>query len=161
MSLHTNFHAPRTTLSWRIQIGHKSGFIIYYFISSVNIKPPRHRFGLSLCPGLAIMYSIFTTPYWTCPLTFKRPGLGPRFELFQIGETKEWQQSKLLNKYCWDKLKMVIPKLQHQSILIWMFCSYFESEYDQAFQKLWLDSTYKHTNWNICRGEKKAKLVQL
>ena len=33
---------------------HKSGFIIYYFISSVNIKPPRHRFGLSLCMGLAI-----------------------------------------------------------------------------------------------------------
>ena len=24
------------------------------FISSVNIKPPRHRFGLSLCLGLAI-----------------------------------------------------------------------------------------------------------
>ena len=58
MSLHTNFHAPRTTLSWRIQIGHKSGFIIIiiylFIISSLNIKPPRHRFGLSLCLGLAI-----------------------------------------------------------------------------------------------------------
>ena len=38
MSLHTNFHAPRTTLSGRIQIGHKGGFylfiiiIIYYLV---------------------------------------------------------------------------------------------------------------------------------
>ena len=56
MSLQTNFHAPRTTLSGRIQIGQKSGY--YYlllFIYSVNIKPPRHRFGLSLCLGLAII----------------------------------------------------------------------------------------------------------
>ena len=51
MSLHTHFYAPRTTLSGRIQIGHKSGLFIYYL--SVNIKPPRHRFGLSLCLGLA------------------------------------------------------------------------------------------------------------
>ena len=60
MSLHTNCHAPRTTLSGRIQIGHKGDlFNIYYYYSyyllcSVNIKPPRHRFGLGLCMGLAI-----------------------------------------------------------------------------------------------------------
>ena len=39
------------------QIGHKSGLLllfIYYlllFIYSVNIKPPRHRFGFSLASG--------------------------------------------------------------------------------------------------------------
>ena len=48
----TNFLAPRSSLSGRIQIGHKSGFIIYFIIiiimSSVNIKPTRHRFGFSL-----------------------------------------------------------------------------------------------------------------
>ena len=32
--------------------------IIYYFIYSVHIKPPRHRFGLSLCLGLAIQMLI-------------------------------------------------------------------------------------------------------
>ena len=33
-------------------------FIIYYlFIYSVNIKPPRHRFGLSLCLGLAKIHA--------------------------------------------------------------------------------------------------------
>ena len=53
MSLHPNFHGPGTSLSGRIQIGHKSGlFIIYYlfiyYLFSVNIKPPRHRFGFSL-----------------------------------------------------------------------------------------------------------------
>jgi hypothetical protein len=32
MSPHTNFHAPGTSLSGRLQIGHKSGFIIYLFI---------------------------------------------------------------------------------------------------------------------------------
>ena len=47
MSPHTNFHAPGTSLSGRIQIGHKSGLFIYYLFS-VNIKPPRHRFGFSL-----------------------------------------------------------------------------------------------------------------
>ena len=52
MSLHTNSHSPRTTLSGRIQIGHKSGYYLFY--SSVNIKPPRQRFGL--CLGLAILY---------------------------------------------------------------------------------------------------------
>ena len=53
MSPHTNFHAPRTSLSGRIQIGHKSGLFIYLFIYlfSVNIKPPRHRFGFSLAWG--------------------------------------------------------------------------------------------------------------
>ena len=54
MSLHTNFHAPRATLSGRIQIGHKSGYYYYYYLFSVHIKPPKHRFGLSLCLGLAI-----------------------------------------------------------------------------------------------------------
>ena len=49
MSPHTNFHAPRTSLSGRIQIGHKSGLFIILF--SVNIKPPRHRFGFSLAWG--------------------------------------------------------------------------------------------------------------
>ena len=47
MSPYTNFLAPRSSLSGRIQIGHKSGFIIF-IISSVNIKPTRHRFGFSL-----------------------------------------------------------------------------------------------------------------
>ena len=46
------FFAPRSSLSGRIQIGHKSGFIfiiiIYYYYLSVNIKPPRHRFGFSI-----------------------------------------------------------------------------------------------------------------
>ena len=61
MSPHTNLHAPRTSLSGRIQIGHKGGFYYfhYYYLSfSVNIKPPRHRFGLSLCLGLAICYNL-------------------------------------------------------------------------------------------------------
>ena len=49
MSLHTNLHAPRKALSGRIQRGHKRGYYL-----CVNIKPPRHRFGLSLCLGLAI-----------------------------------------------------------------------------------------------------------
>jgi hypothetical protein len=31
MSLRTNVHAPRTTLSGRIQIGHKSGLFIYFY----------------------------------------------------------------------------------------------------------------------------------
>ena len=50
MSPYTNFHAPRTSLSGRIQIGHKSGyfFIYYYYLFSVNIKPSRHCFGFSL-----------------------------------------------------------------------------------------------------------------
>jgi hypothetical protein len=48
MSPHTNFHPARTPFSWRIHIGHKSGLL---FISSVNIKPPRHRFGFSLAGG--------------------------------------------------------------------------------------------------------------
>ena len=51
MSPYTNFHAPRTSLSGRIQIGQKSGYLfifIYYYLFSVNIKPPRHRFGFSL-----------------------------------------------------------------------------------------------------------------
>ena len=51
MSPYPNFLAPRTSLSGRIQIGHKSGFIIFIIIiimSSVNIKPTRHRFGFSL-----------------------------------------------------------------------------------------------------------------
>ena len=51
MSLQTHFHAPRTTLSWKIQIGHKSGLFIIYYLFSVNIKPPRHRFGFSLAWG--------------------------------------------------------------------------------------------------------------
>ena len=45
MSPYTICLAPRTSLSWRIQIGHKSGLL---FMSSVNIKPTRHRFGFSL-----------------------------------------------------------------------------------------------------------------
>ena len=32
-----------------------SKIFIIIIISSVNIKPPRHRFGLSLCLGLAII----------------------------------------------------------------------------------------------------------
>ena len=57
MSLHTNLSAPRTTLSGRIQIGHKSGLFIYFLfliiiiIYGVNIKPPWHRFGFSLAWG--------------------------------------------------------------------------------------------------------------
>ena len=46
----------QTTLSGRIQMGHKSGLFIIYYLG-VNIKPPRHRFGLSLCLGLAIRLS--------------------------------------------------------------------------------------------------------
>ena len=64
MSLQTHFHANRTTLSWRIQIWHKSGFYYHYllFFSSVNIKRPRHQFGLSLCLGLAIslLYMLYS-----------------------------------------------------------------------------------------------------
>ena len=51
MSPHTNFHAPRTSLSGRIQIGHKSGYLLFIIYLSVNIKPPRHRFGFSLAWG--------------------------------------------------------------------------------------------------------------
>jgi hypothetical protein len=47
MSPYTKFLAPRTSLSGRIQIGHKSGFY-FFFMSSVNIKPTRHRFSFSL-----------------------------------------------------------------------------------------------------------------
>ena len=32
--------------------------LLFIFIYSVNIKPPRHRFGLSLCLGLAILQFI-------------------------------------------------------------------------------------------------------
>ena len=54
--LHANFHVPRKTFSDRIQIGHKRGFYYYLlFISSVNIKPPRHRFGFSLAWGWQYM----------------------------------------------------------------------------------------------------------
>jgi hypothetical protein len=55
MSPYTNFHAPRKSLSERIQIGHKSGFYLlllfflyYYYSFIVNVKPPGHRFGFSL-----------------------------------------------------------------------------------------------------------------
>jgi hypothetical protein len=55
MSPYTNCHAPRISLSVKIQIGQKSGYylfiiFIYLFIYlfRVNIKPPRHRFGFSL-----------------------------------------------------------------------------------------------------------------
>ena len=51
MSPHTNFHAPRTSLSGSIQIGQKSGLFIHYYLFSVNIKPPRQRFGFSLAWG--------------------------------------------------------------------------------------------------------------
>jgi hypothetical protein len=80
MSPHTNFNAPKTSLSGRIQIGHKSGLLaihlaaeairlaaeairlaaeairlaaeaIRIYLFSVNIKPPRHRFGYSLAWG--------------------------------------------------------------------------------------------------------------
>ena len=51
MSPHTNFHAPGTSLSGRIQIEQKSGLLLFIIISSVNIKPPRHRFGFSLAWG--------------------------------------------------------------------------------------------------------------
>jgi hypothetical protein len=32
MSPYTNFHAPRTSLSGRIQIGHKSGYLLFIII---------------------------------------------------------------------------------------------------------------------------------
>ena len=53
MSPYTNFLAPRSSLSGRIQIGHKSGLLFIFIfiiiiIYSVNIKPTRHRFGFSL-----------------------------------------------------------------------------------------------------------------
>jgi hypothetical protein len=49
MSPYTNCHAPRTSLSGRIQKGHKSGLLLFIIIIySVNIKPSRHRFGFSL-----------------------------------------------------------------------------------------------------------------
>ena len=69
MSPHTNFHAPRTSLSGRIQIGHKSGLLaaeairlaaeairlaaeaIRIYLFSVNIKHPRHCFGFCLAWG--------------------------------------------------------------------------------------------------------------
>ena len=43
--------APRTSLSGRIQIGNKSGYLFIIYYLSVNIKPPRHRFGFSLAWG--------------------------------------------------------------------------------------------------------------
>jgi hypothetical protein len=61
MSPHTDLHAPRTSRSKRIQIRHKNGFIIIYFlfiISIVNIKPPRHRFGLSLAWDALVLSSM-------------------------------------------------------------------------------------------------------
>ena len=42
MSLHTNFHAPRTSLSGRIQIGHKIGLFIYYCQPQARLKPKRN-----------------------------------------------------------------------------------------------------------------------
>ena len=55
MRLHTVFHM--TALSRRIQIGHKGVIylllFIVYLLFRVNIKPPKNRFGLSLCLGLA------------------------------------------------------------------------------------------------------------
>ena len=59
MSLHTNVHALSTTLSGRIQMGQKKWLLLLLFIlyiNSVNIKPPRHHFGLSLYLGLAIQW---------------------------------------------------------------------------------------------------------
>ena len=59
MSPHTNFHAPRQSLSGRIQIGHKSGCGGYVnCLFSVNIKPPRHRFGFSLAWGWQLLREV-------------------------------------------------------------------------------------------------------
>ena len=52
MNLHTNLHAPRTTLSGRIQIGQMVLlFIITYYLFSANIKPPSIALALAL-PGV-------------------------------------------------------------------------------------------------------------
>jgi hypothetical protein len=63
MSPQTHFHAPRTSLSGRIQIGHKvaAEFMCiccggYANCLSVNIKPPRHPFGFSLAWDWQYMY---------------------------------------------------------------------------------------------------------
>jgi hypothetical protein len=81
MSSHTN--APRSSLSGRIQIGHKSGLLdveairlaaeakrlaaeaiclaaeaIRIYLFSVNIKPPRHCFGFSLAWGWQYLTAI-------------------------------------------------------------------------------------------------------
>ena len=53
MSLHTNVHAPRTTLSGRIQIGHKSGlFIYFYLLSSCEYKASQASVWPYLLPGV-------------------------------------------------------------------------------------------------------------
>ena len=62
MSPHTNVHAPGTSLSGRIQIGHKSGLLLLFYLS-VNIKPPRHRFGFSLAWGWQLMFTSVLIPY--------------------------------------------------------------------------------------------------
>ena len=67
MSLPTNFHAPSLTLSFRIQIGQKSGllllFIIYYLFeceykaiqASLWLEP---RLGLAITVRLVIVNSL-------------------------------------------------------------------------------------------------------
>jgi hypothetical protein len=75
MSQHTHFHAPRKTLSWRIKIGHKGGFILF-IIYSVNIKPPWLRFGFSLCLGLAILIK-----YWQSIKTIQARHPGHRTKI--------------------------------------------------------------------------------
>ena len=56
----------------RIQIGHKSGYLfiyLFYLLFSVNIKPSRHRFGLSLAWDWQ----------YTKTKTFTLPGSGETF----------------------------------------------------------------------------------
>ena len=59
MSPHTNVHAPGTTLSGRIQIGHKSGYYLLLLLFSVNIKPPR-GIALALAFARGWQYQLWT-----------------------------------------------------------------------------------------------------
>ena len=87
MSPHTNFHAPRTSLSGRIQIGHKSGYLFYL---SVNIKPLRHRFGFSLAWGWqnqnfsVILYNGCTSKLEKFYIPHDTPIVGGRDKNFKV-----------------------------------------------------------------------------
>ena len=54
MSPHTNLHTPGTSLSGRIQIGHKSGLFIYFI--KCEYKASQASLWLKSCLGLAITF---------------------------------------------------------------------------------------------------------
>ena len=67
MSLHTDLHGYDTP-SWENSNRTQKWFYLLLVLNylDLNIKPPRHRFGLSLSLGLAILYSLLLSTNTTC-----------------------------------------------------------------------------------------------